>query len=436
MSIGVFLYDMQNFGGLEEYAVELAAACRKSGDDVTVYCTFWAEPENQYRRRIEAAGIRLVQPPKWLSMPASHWPAKERWNAALTNLASPLTLLLAGALWAARRSGPRQAWTSARGWLRGQFAKLTSPDRREALTRAMLRLDWLRGKPDVVHIHGYTRNLLFAIDWVSSMRVPVVYEEHQTPDAQFDWWEGSGDSINRSSRILACSEASAEAIREVCGARRPIVPRPPLCPDPWPQGWSAPAEKEAGAPPIISVVARLVVAKGMRHLLDAVAIVRRSHPDAVFRVYGDGVLRDDLLAYAAELGLDGEQIFVGPFSRGELKGIMLDTDIWASASILEGQSLALVEAMAYGCAIAATDAGGSAELIRHEENGLLCPRGDAESLARDILRLIESPGLRRSLAASARRSYEDGLYQADAVARFIRGVYSEAVDEAASSASV
>ena len=129
--------------------------------------------------------------------------------------------------------------------------------------------------------------------------------------------------------------------------------------------------------------------------------------------------------------LDGEEIFVGAFDRSELRKIMLETDIWASSSILEGQSLALVEAMAYGCAIAATNAGGSAELIEDEINGLLCAPADAEHLARNICRLIDSPILCDSLRIAARRLYERGQFQSGAVATFIRGEYRQAVGEVA-----
>lgn len=422
LKVGAMFFDMQDFGGLEEYAVELAAALQRRGDQVTVYCAAWTPPTNQYRRRVEAAGIRLVQPYKHLSLIASDWPTKERLLRMIVRAAAPLTCLMALGLSVVRRQSFARSRASAEGWFRNHVCRLTGPDRRALLTRLMLKFSWLRGAPDVIHIHGYTENLLFLIDWATARGVPVVYEEHQTPDPRFDWWKNTHKSINKSARILACSVASARALQQVCGAVKPIVPRPSLCPDPCPGGWT-PRAFGNHRPVQVTTVARLYVTKGLTYLLEAIALVRATHPHVVFRVHGDGELRDELLEYAHRLGLDGNEIFVGPFERSELKQIMSQTDIWASASVIEGQSLALVEAMAYGCAIVTTDAGGSAELIQHEHNGLLCPQADSRSLAANISRLIESPKLRADLSAAARRSYEEGGFQPHEVAEFTEAVY-------------
>ena len=77
-------------------------------------------------------------------------------------------------------------------------------------------LNWWKfwWKPDLIHIHGYTSDLLFVIDWAYSKKIPVVYEEHQTPDAQFDWWQDFKKSINKASVVVAVSEISAKALRE------------------------------------------------------------------------------------------------------------------------------------------------------------------------------------------------------------------------------
>jgi glycosyltransferase involved in cell wall biosynthesis len=161
--------------------------------------------------------------------------------------------------------------------------------------------------------------------------------------------------------------------------------------------------------------------------LRAIALVEKAHPTAVFRVYGDGELRDELMAQARELGLAGEEILVGPSTREDLKEILSRTTVWVSSSIFEGQSVALVEAMAHGRAIVTTQVGGSVELITHGVNGLLCPAADPESLARNICLLLESEELRSRLGAAARRSYEAGSHQADTVSAYVKDIYQEVV---------
>jgi glycosyltransferase involved in cell wall biosynthesis len=81
---------------------------------------------------------------------------------------------------------------------------------------------------------------------------------------------------------------------------RPIVVRNPLLPDPWGEGQHKAEEtEETGLQ--ITTVARLVEAKGLEYLLEAIVIVRLSHPDVKFRVYGDGPLCQALLERAASL---------------------------------------------------------------------------------------------------------------------------------------
>jgi glycosyltransferase involved in cell wall biosynthesis len=181
----------------------------------------------------------------------------------------------------------------------------------------------------------------------------------------------------------------------------------------------------------VTTVARLYVTKGLTYLLETIALVRRSHPATEFHVYGDGPLREELLAHAARLGLDGPAIFRGPFTnRAQLSRIMADTDVFLLSSVLEGQPLVVVEAMAYGCAILATTVGGVPELIQDGTNGLLCPPKDPHCLARKLTTLLDDPGLRARLGQAARRSYEASPFQPAAVGREFISVYEDMLRQA------
>lgn len=435
MRICLVLYDPQEFGGLEEYAVTLAVGLRKRGHQVSVLSATWAPPDNQYLRRLRENDVTVVQPPKWLSRPASHWPTKERLLSHALWLAGPLIMALAGLLFALRRRSWEQSRASARNWLRGWLTStVIGPDRRRSVGRLLLSWWQLRWRPDLVHVQGYATTLLFAIEWAHAKGLPAVYEEHQTPDAQFDWWQGFHDTINKATVVVAVSEESARALRAVCGVTRPIEVRNPLLPDPAASGWErvgAQAPRQANEPVRVTTVARLYLTKGLEYLLDAAAQVQASHPGTRFRVFGDGELREELLGQAGKLGLDGEAIFVGAFtSRAELARIMAETDIFVMSSVLEGQPLGLVEAMAYGCAIVATSVGGIPELIEDGVNGLLCKPREAECLARSIRTLIEDPALRERLGQAARRSYEQGPYQPEAVCSHFISIYEGVLREA------
>jgi glycosyltransferase involved in cell wall biosynthesis len=430
MRICMVGYNMNEFGGLEEFAVALAVSLKQRGHQVSFLSAAWGPPDNQYIRRLREGNVPFVQIPKWLWLPTSHWHTKEKIRAVTLWLLTPLIVLLAGVVFLVKRRSWSQSFTSARNWLQGQLMRhIIGPDRYKPLTRLLLNWWRLRWRPDVLHIHGYTSNLLFVIDWAYEKGIPVVYEEQQTPDPQFDWWRGFEKSINKATIVVAVSEKSAEGLRTVCGVTRPIVVEGPLIPDPIAAGWHKDTTPSQGDKPIVvTSLARLYVTKGLPYLLEAIAQVRKIHPTTQFHVYGDGPLRDELLAYARQLGLDGTQIFVGAFTqREELSRIMAQTDIFVMSSILEGQPLSLVEAMSYGCPIVATTVGGIPELIQDGINGLLCAPGNSNCLAQKICALIEDPELRMKLGREARQSYEKGPFQPASVCNRFISIYQDAL---------
>jgi glycosyltransferase involved in cell wall biosynthesis len=303
-------------------------------------------------------------------------------------------------------------------------------DERPRLGRWLLHSWQRRWQADIYHIQGYTTTLLFAIEWLHAKGIPVVYEEHQTPDPQFNWWKGFEASINLADRVIAVSEKSAEGLRDVCKVTRPIVGRGPLLSDPFNGSWQRDYALPASRPFTITTLARLYVTKGLTYLLDTAALVKQKYPKVEFNVYGEGELREELLAKAERLGLDGASIFPGAFSsREELGRIMTDTDIFLLSSILEGQPLVVVEAMAYGCPIVTTNVGGIPELIRDDVNGLLCPPENPECLAEKIIRLIEDASLRERLGCAARAYYVQSPFEAKSVSSHFTAVYGEVLEE-------
>jgi glycosyltransferase involved in cell wall biosynthesis len=99
-------------------------------------------------------------------------------------------------------------------------------------------------------------------------------------------------------------------------------------------------------------------------------------------------------------------------------------------SLLEGMPLTVLEAMACGLPVVATPVSGTAELVRHGENGLLVRPADPPSLAGAILRLMEGKLMREAQGRSGRRLVEGG-YGWDAVAEKTLAVYRELLPAAA-----
>jgi glycosyltransferase involved in cell wall biosynthesis len=157
-------------------------------------------------------------------------------------------------------------------------------------------------------------------------------------------------------------------------------------------------------PVTVTVVASLVPMKGIDVLLRALAFHRGRHR---LHVLGDGPDRARLEALASELSLAVTTTFVGQVAPERVKDYLGSADIFVLPSYAEGRPNALLEAMAAGRAVVATEIDGVTELVSSGANGLLVPAGSVESLAAALGRLIDDASLRRSLGDAARKSLLD-----------------------------
>lgn len=178
---------------------------------------------------------------------------------------------------------------------------------------------------------------------------------------------------------------------------------------------------------LVGIVARLVPIKHHELFLEAAAIVRERRPDTHFVVVGDGECRADLERLAERLGLGGHVHFLG--WRADLDRIYADLDLVALTSKNEGSPVALIEAMAAGRAVVATDVGGVADVVADGETGRLVPAppaGTATLFADALLSLAEAPALRESFGREGRRGVL-ARYGASRLVRDIEALYETLV---------
>lgn len=123
-------------------------------------------------------------------------------------------------------------------------------------------------------------------------------------------------------------------------------------------------------------------------------------PSVRFVVVGDGPLRRPLEEKARALRLNGAVRFLGavPNASSLLPGF----DIFVLSSLWEGMSNSLLEAMAAGKPVVATDVGGGSEVVLEGKTGFLVPPKDPEALADAVLRLLAAPDLARNLGVAGR----------------------------------
>jgi glycosyltransferase involved in cell wall biosynthesis len=157
--------------------------------------------------------------------------------------------------------------------------------------------------------------------------------------------------------------------------------------------------------PCVGMVARLDRIKDHACLLAAWEIVKRQVPHATLELAGEGPLKSHLQELAAGLKISASVRFLGRVEDipSLLKGWRVAIHATTQA---EGFGISMVEAMAIGCPLVATDVAAAREVTNGGEVARLVPEGDAESLASEIVRLIKEPRLAECLAVEGRKWIE------------------------------
>ncbi len=136
--------------------------------------------------------------------------------------------------------------------------------------------------------------------------------------------------------------------------------------------------------PCFGTVGRLEPQKGYAHFLDAAALVTKVLPNARFIIIGSGEMEATLRAQTERLNVGQAVCFVG--TRSDVPDLMRGMDVFVSSSLWEGLPTVLMEALALGTPVVATDIAGSRELIVHEQTGLLAAPESPDALAEMMLR--------------------------------------------------
>jgi glycosyltransferase involved in cell wall biosynthesis len=152
---------------------------------------------------------------------------------------------------------------------------------------------------------------------------------------------------------------------------------------------------------IIGTVGRLSNEKGHRYLIEAAKKILMVKKNCVFLLIGDGDFKSKLKESARKLNLGDKIIFAG--KRLDVPQLLSIMDIFVLPSLLEGQPMALFEAMAAKKPIVATKVGDVSKILRQGICGMLVPPSNADAIAEAVLTLIASTdkaGLMASLAYS------------------------------------
>jgi glycosyltransferase involved in cell wall biosynthesis len=422
MRIAHVFRKLNEFGGAEEHLTTLAVLQKANGDEVSVYLSSAAERDNQYLQRLQAAGVRVVQWPRWFSRATTRWETTEWILAAVVKVLAPATAVAAVVVGAASKRPARLARLSVEGRIRTVCGRLLR--REEDTFRLLLSADRLWARPQVYHLHSYGGSLDFVASWGTEHHVPTVYQEHSTPDETPRPYYRLPSNLNEASLVIAVSRASASAVKRLCGLSREPKVIPPFA-EPGPEPSEAPSGRRARRVRVVTV-ARLSPEKGLDDLVRAAQMVVAAGDDVTFSVFGDGPMRDRLRRQIDEAGLSGRVELRGAFTREELPQILRDADVFVLPSRTEGCPLSVVEALCAGIPVVATAVGGIPELVQERVTGMLTAPADAAALATAITAIVRDPEARSAMGTAARRFYAESL-RPSALLPLVAGAYDEAI---------
>lgn len=197
--------------------------------------------------------------------------------------------------------------------------------------------------------------------------------------------------LRRLDAVTVVSSAMAEYVKAIAGDIKPTVI--PMGTD-LRNAFTPPEEPRR--PPLrrLIFVGRLVEKKGVKYLLEAMALIRENHPEVTLTIVGHGPLRSELEATARDLELADCVRFIGAVPHAELPTHYRGADIAvfpfveAIGGDQEGFGLVMVEAMGCGCAVVASELPATRDVIVPGETGVFVPSRDPQAIAGAIHEML------------------------------------------------
>ena len=231
--------------------------------------------------------------------------------------------------------------------------------------------------------------------------------------------------VHLSACVVTVSEAMAASVKKIMPDQTAKVVT-------IPNGVSeefldiAPRPERTDSPLQLVTIGNLTANKSISTLIEAVHCLR-DKADLQLRVIGDGPERARLEARIQQLGLREHVSFEGTLPPDEIPEALAGTDVLILASQSEGRPNVVLEAMAAGRAVIASNIEGTRELITDAHNGLLFSPGDVDALAERIEQVYKDPGLCDRLGKAARQTILDQQLTWPSTARRYYRLYEELV---------
>jgi glycosyltransferase involved in cell wall biosynthesis len=200
--------------------------------------------------------------------------------------------------------------------------------------------------------------------------------------------------VARLNRRRAAQLAGAEAVQMPNAIDLQRFERPVLESNALRRSLGVPEEA-----PLVASVGRLAEEKGLDTYLRAAALVLQDLPQARFLLVGEGEMEAELKALARELGIQTQVTFTG--ARNDVEDLLAAVDVLVSASLWEGISTVILESMAAGTPVVASEIPGNREIIEDQVHGWLVPVNNSKALAEAVKSTLTNNDLRERIVESA-----------------------------------
>jgi glycosyltransferase involved in cell wall biosynthesis len=279
------------------------------------------------------------------------------------------------------------------------------------VSQLRLAQDLRRRRIDIVHTYGWYPNI-FAIppSWLAArpLRIASIRDAgaYMTPAKIL--------ALKIACGLADCVLANSAAGRDwlvaqgVKAQKVEVIRNGIIIPEPAAKREESPIRSEFGIPPgapLCACIGRVVSGKGIDFYLRAARILADQGRDVRFLMIGavsvEKNYRSEMEVLARDLNLEGRVIFTG--QRHDVADILREVDIVVHPSLTEGLSNVILEAMAAGLPVVATNTGGNPELVQDGETGFLIPTENERDIAGAVARLLDDPQMAIAFGEAARR---------------------------------
>lgn len=241
-------------------------------------------------------------------------------------------------------------------------------------------------QPDILLAHGFPEHLIYR--WAGKGRVPVLLEVEHGSHERYNWWKSwqTRHLSQFTNTAIGVSQGVAEVLSQQQLHCRIVAIANGVHTDKF-FNQTPIAERKKD----IIMVARFSKGKNHQIVIEAVARLKRQNIQTNVSFLGSGSRRhlNRAKQLAQKLGVAEHVYFLG--HQSNVAELLAEHKIFVLASLYEGLSLSVIEAMSAGCVVLGSDVVGIHELIDTEKDGFLFANDNSEQLAEQLAKILQNP---------------------------------------------